>query len=153
MKRGLLLWLLLTSAAWAHTVEHDVSRREAVVVTTRLGEEEASYAEYEVYAPGQSADQDNPAQMGRTDAHGRLCFLPDQPGEWTVKVKADSQHGVHGFEAKIQVDEKGVVKALSQPLVATHTRLLIGVSLLFGVFGLLSMARGSRSGCQPVPPK
>jgi nickel transport protein len=145
-KALVLTLLLLAGAAWAHTVDYDVTGQQATVVTTHLGDEQASYAEYEVFAPEQT---DNPFQIGRSDARGRVVFLPDQPGQWTVKVKADSQHGVHGAEIKVQVDTKGVIQSFSKPLVATHTRLLMGVSLLFGLFGLLSLFRGRRQASKP----
>lgn len=139
MRKSLLILLLLSMTASGHTVDYDVTSQQATVVTTHLGDEEASYAEYEVFAPGQ---MDNPFQIGRSDARGRVVFLPNEAGEWIIKVKADSQHGVHGAEVKVQVDDKSVIKEFSKPLVATHTRLLIGVSLLFGMFGLFSMFRG-----------
>ena len=115
------------------------------MVTTHLGDEEASYAEYEVFAPD---NKETPFQLGRSDARGRVVFVPDRAGSWVVKVKADSQHGVHGAEIKVEIDSKGVVTDFSKPLVATHTRLLIGVSLLFGLFGLVAMAR-SRQAIKP----
>lgn len=142
----LLAMLFLTLGASAHVVDYDVARHEGVVVTTRMGGEEASYSEYEVFAP---ADQETPFQLGRTDALGRLIFLPNAPGTWVVKVKADSQHGVHGVVAEVDVDDQGVVKDISQPLVATHTRLLIGISLLIGIFGLISLARARGQASKP----
>lgn len=147
MKRSLVLLLfLLWLPAWAHTVDYDVKNGQATVVTTYLGDEEASYAEYEVFAPAETA---NPFQLGRSDARGRVVFIPDRAGKWLVKVKADSQHGVHGAQIEVDVDESAVVKDFSKPLVATHTRLLIGVSLLFGFFGLYSLFRGKGQASNP----
>lgn len=146
MKRALLVLLLLSLPVCAHTVDYDVTNGQATVVTTYLGDEEASYAEYEVFAPGETA---NPFQLGRSDARARVIFMPDRPGKWTVKVKADSQHGVHGAEITVDVDDKSVVKDFSKPLVATHTRLLIGVGLLFGMFGLYSLFRSRSQASKP----
>ncbi|MGE0495025.1 MAG: hypothetical protein AB7S38_37805 [Vulcanimicrobiota bacterium] len=141
--RVLAICLLLSTLALAHTVNHEVTQAEAVVVTVQLGDEEASYSEYEVFPPGGA--EGNPFAIGRTDFHGRVVFVPDQPGQWTVKVKADSTHGLHGATVEVEVDEHQVVKSFSQPLVATHTRLLVGISVLFGIFGGLSLLRGRRS--------
>lgn len=146
MIRIFLALLFLCAPGWAHTVDYDVKNGQATVVTTHLGDEEASYAEYEVFAPEETA---NPFQVGRSDARGRVIFLPDRPGKWRVIVKADSQHGVHGAEIEVQVDEKSVVRDFSKPLVATHTRLLIGVSLVFGVFGLFSLFRNRAQASKP----
>ena len=39
-------------------------------------------------------------------------------------------------EIEIKVDEKMVAQIDSRPLVSTRTRLVVGISLLFGLFGL-----------------
>lgn len=144
--RKLILFLLFLGPAWGHTVDYDVTHQQAVVVSVHLGDEEASYSEYEVFSP---ADKENPFQVGRSDAHGRVVFAPDAAGQWVVKAKADSQHGIHGAEITVDVDEKSTVKNFSKPLVATHTRLLIGVSLLFGIFGVVSLLRGKAQASKP----
>ena len=140
MKQWILLLLLALPVA-AHTVEHKVERHQAVVVTVFLGEELASYSEYEVLAPG----GEEPFQIGRTDAQGRVCFIPDKAGNWKVKVSADSQHGLHGVSVDVEVKPDMTVEDSSAPPIATHTRLLVGISLLFGVFGLVALLRNARS--------
>lgn len=140
MKQFILLLLLALPVA-AHTVEHKVERREAVVVTVYLGEELASYSEYEVMPPGGG----EPFQIGRTDAQGRVCFLPDKPGQWKVKVAADSQHGLHGVSVDVEVKPDMAVEDSSAPPIATHTRLIVGISILFGIFGLVTLARNARA--------
>ena len=141
-----LLLFCLAGPLTAHTVEHTVREERATVVTVLFADgEEASYSEWEVFGPGDTS----PYALGRTDAHGRLAFLPDRPGRWLARVKADSQHGLHGVNVTVQVGEQGTVKAFSQPVVATHTRLLIGTSLLFGLFGLLNWWRSQNRLKQP----
>lgn len=139
MKRWIAALLLgLSLAAGAHTVEHQVSSARATVVLVTFNDgEEASFSEFEVFGPGDK----QPYQVGRTDAHGRVVFLPDRPGQWTARVKADSQHGLHGVSVTVEVGADGVARSLSQPVVATHTRLLIGVGLLLGLFGAVSLLR------------
>lgn len=127
--------------AVAHTVDYQVDHTQAVVVTVRLGEEIASYSEYKIFPPDQT---DPPFQLGRTDAQGRLAFLPDRLGTWTVLVEADSQHGLHGAKVEIQVDDKITASLATRPLVARHTRLVVGISLLIGIFGLTALWRSRR---------
>lgn len=124
--------------AWAHSVDYQVDAVNATAVTVRFSDDEpASYSEYELFPPNETV----PFQSGRTDALGRVVFAPDRPGEWTVKVKADSAHGLHGVNIAVNVDEHGVIKSYTRPLVARYTKLLVGVGILLGVFGVASLLR------------
>ena len=140
--RILTLLLLLTTALSAHTVDYQVDQKTAVIVTVRMGEEEASYSEYEVFSP---KDQETPYQLGRTDAQGRVAFLPSEVGTWRIKVAADSQHGLHGADIEVKVEQDMTVQLSTRPLVAKHTRLVVGISVLFGLFGLFSLFRAKKS--------
>jgi nickel transport protein len=131
---------LLGSAA-AHTVDYQIDNQKVVVVTVRLAGEPARFAEFEVFEPG---TRETPFQTGQTDARGKLSFVPTQAGTWIVKVAADSHHGLHGQEMKLEVTQDMIVKSDSRPLVATHTRLIVGISVLFGLFGLVSLTRARR---------
>ena len=137
-----LLILLLCGLASAHTVDYQIDGKQAVVTTVRLAEDPASYSEYELFAPDIS---ETPFQLGRSDALGRITFVPNKPGLWRMKVSADSQHGLHGKEIEIKVDEQMIAEIDSRPLVSTHTRLVVGISLLFGLFGLVSLTRSKKS--------
>lgn len=141
LRLAITLWIL-SCPVWAHTVNYSVDGKQAVVVTVILGDEEAaSFSEYEVFSPD---DPEMPFQLGRTDAAGRLAFLPDRAGTWRVKVEADSQHGLHGVQFEVEVGEDQKVKSYNKPLVATHTRLLVGIGILLGLFGLLNLWRRER---------
>ncbi len=134
--RILATLLLLSWLAWAHTVDYQVDSGRAVVVTVRFGDEEpASYSEFELFAPSES----QPFQVGRSDGLGRVVFAPHRSGTWRLKVKADSSHGIHGASIDIQVAENQLVTDYSRPLVARHTRMLVAVGLLLGVFGALAL--------------
>ncbi len=134
----LFLFLLLLAPAWAHSVDYQVDAVNATAVTVRFSDEEpASYSEYELFPPHQTI----PFQSGRTDALGRVVFAPDRAGEWTVKVKADSAHGLHGVTMTVTVDDQGVVKSYTRPLVARYTKLFVGAGILLGLFGLASLVR------------
>ena len=137
MRYLVLLWLAALPA-WAHSVDYQVDPVQAVAVTVRFSDDEpASYSEYELLGPG----QDIPFQTGRSDRLGRVVFAPDRAGEWTLKVKADSSHGLHGVTLSVQVDANQVVTGYSRPLVARYTKLLVGVGALLGLFGLVALLR------------
>lgn len=137
--RKIFLWLLLlTALATAHSVDYQVDSAKAIVVTARFSDEDvASYSPFEVFRPQEKIA----FQTGRTDQLGRVVFAPDKPGTWLVKVQAESTHGLHGISVPIEVGQDALVINYKRPLVATHTKLVVGVALLFGFFGLLSLFR------------
>jgi nickel transport protein len=137
--RKMIAWLLLlTALGYAHSVDYQVDSARAVVVTARFGDEDvASYSPYEVFRPQEKIA----FQTGRTDQLGRVVFAPDKPGSWLVKVQAESTHGLHGISVPIEVGPEAVVVNYKRPLVATHTKLVVGVALLVGFFGFLSLFR------------
>ena len=137
--RKILVWaLLLTALGYAHSVDYQVDSARAIVVTARFSDDDvASYSPYEVFRPQEKIA----FQTGRTDQLGRVVFAPDRPGSWLVKVQADSTHGLHGISVPIEVAQDAVIVSYKRPLVATHTKLVVGVALLVGFFGFLSLVR------------
>lgn len=92
MKRCLLLFVLLVpSTAAAHAIDHRVESGAARIVTVSTPDGRPfAFEQYEVHGP----DDRSPFQIGRTDRDGRVAFVPDRDGEWTVKVWSDDGHGV-----------------------------------------------------------
>lgn len=132
---GLLLALAVIVSAQAHRMDHVVSQDEAMVVSLSFGHGHPPLHEsFRVYAP----DQEVAFQNGRTDALGRLSFLPDRPGTWRVVVSTDDGHGV---ELDIDVDESMTVIEVISPG-HTHWSLVVaGIGYLFGLAGLLVLWR------------
>ncbi|MBX3168380.1 MAG: hypothetical protein KF760_13260 [Candidatus Eremiobacteraeota bacterium] len=141
--RKILAWLLLlTALGYAHSVDYQVDSARAIVVTARFSDEDAaSYSPFEVFRPQEKIA----FQTGRTDQLGRVVFAPDRPGTWLVKVQAESTHGLHGISVPIEIGQDAVVVTYKRPLVATHTKLVVGVALLIGFFGLLSLFRKNQA--------
>jgi len=135
------VFLLLPSEGFCHTIHYSVEPKGMTVRVFYSPDDPASYAEYEVFGPGDT----EPYQIGRTDRRGCVSLLPDRPGEWKVKVLGESAHGFHGITIELKVDEALMLEGFSKPLVATHTRLITGVAIIFGIFGLYALWR-SRSG-------
>jgi len=131
----ILLALLTVSWAEAHSVEYRVENRGISARFFFLPNEPASYSPYEIFGPGDTI----PHQKGRTDKNGVVSFLPDRPGAWTIKVLAESEHGGHAAGPVIQVSKSLMVESFSKPLVATYSKLFIGLGVLFAAFGLWAL--------------
>jgi nickel transport protein len=115
--------------------------------------ETMSYLEAKVFSP---KDEKFAFQSGRTDEDGRFAFTPNAAGQWRVVVKDEEGHLA---EAKIDVaqgfldasDKEGskgegkvdaIVEKTAMPGgMDLAVRSALGVSLLFNVAALTSLAR------------
>lgn len=134
---GLLLFIAPVSG---HSIHYHVQPKGISVKVFYEKENPASYSEYELFGPGDK----EPHQIGRTDKNGFLSFLPDRPGTWRIRVWGESTHGFHGVTIDVQVDQALQLESFSKPLLATHTKLIVGVSLIFGLFGIYTLWRSRR---------
>jgi len=123
---------LLAGALHAHALSHSAQPGRAVIVELRYGDGSPfSYESTEIYRPGETV----PFLAGRTDANGRLAFVPDRGGDW--RVRAFSEDG-HGGDFTVAAVSEGGASAPSAGL-GTFGGLAVGVSVLFGLFGLWSL--------------
>jgi nickel transport protein len=126
-----LLLLALGAPADAHELHREVSQGEAVVIRLYYaGGTAFSHESYEVFRKG----DDVPFQVGRTDALGRLVFVPDCPGEWRVRVFAE--HG-HGADFTVETGEIGQVTSTEKTVFDRYARIAVGVAVILAVFGVL----------------
>jgi nickel transport protein len=137
-----MTWMAVTAAlswsptALAHTIHYQVQPQTGIAVRSYYSAQDpVRFSQYELFGPG---DQE-PYQTGKTDRNGYLGFVPDRPGTWKLQVWGESTHGFHGVTTEIVVDQTISLESFSQPLVATHTKLITGVSVAFGLFGLYAM--------------
>lgn len=129
---------LLAGVLHAHSLSHTALTGSAVIVDLRYGDGSPfSYESAEVFRPSESV----PFLAGRTDANGRLAFVPDRSGDW--RVRAFSEDG-HGGEFTVSAGGEGAAPAGPAPL-GTLERVAIGVALLFGLFGIWSLFLRRRS--------
>jgi nickel transport protein len=124
---------LFASLLVAHDLHHQTQRLEAVVVSFSFAQkDDYSFQPYEIFAPSQD---EIPFAVGRTDALGRVAFVPNVSGVWTLKSFGEDGHG---GVVKVDVDQvkqsKDCNNASSVGLIA---RLLIGLATLFAIFGVL----------------
>jgi nickel transport protein len=144
MKRALILLapaliLCLTSPAACHEIRYDVEEGRAVLITiTEDDGQPLADASYEISPEGGG----DPVQTGRTDHEGRIVFMPEESGRWRVKVY--SEHG-HGTGFSFETGEGGALRSSGRPLFDRYSRVIVGVSLIFGVFGAANLFRRKKS--------
>ncbi len=120
-------------AASAHDLRYELSQGQAVVI--RLSYADGSpfaFEAYEIYPK----DDKLPVQVGRTDARGRVAFLPERAGAW--RFKAFSADG-HGLDFTLTTDAAATAASIDQPLYDRYGRIVAGVALILGLFGFLSL--------------
>jgi len=133
MRALLLLLLLWAETGLAHEVHHTIESAGAVVFRLDYADGKPfSYEAYELYPAG----KDVPAQVGRTDAEGRVVFLPGETRQWRIRAFSADGHGVD-----MRFESPAVA---SQPTAATvgfnrSSLILSGLSLLLGGFGLYQL--------------
>jgi len=122
-------------AAYAHSVHYDVQQKGMAVRVYYSEKATAAYSQYELYGPGDK----EPYQTGRSDNNGYIGFVPDRPGTWKLRIWGESSHGFHGVTTEIKVDKALNLDSFSKPLIATYTKLVTGISIAFGLFGLYAL--------------
>ena len=86
-------------------------------------------------------------QSGRTDRNGRFCFSPDVSGDWKVVVNDEMGHRL---EVVVPVDEALALPAhqgnedAAQGALNRYEKAVMGVSIIFGISGILFWWRGKR---------
>ena len=142
----LLLWV---NTLYAHSVNYDVQQKTVAAIRVfYTADDPASYSGFEVYAPDSG---DLPYQTGRTDKNGFVSFIPDRQGIWKVKVLGESAHGYHGVTVEVKVDKDLNIESFKKPLAAQYTKLVTGISLIFGLFGIYAMLRTRKKTRQRIP--
>lgn len=120
----------LAAVAGAHGVDYAVVTTTAISVTaTHEDGDPLADAAWSATPPGEDA----PRFSGRTDAQGRLLFVPDRPGDWRVEAFTPDGHGFvtevswSGADTSADNDAKGGAASL---------RLLAGI-VVAGFAGFL----------------
>ncbi len=125
-----------------HSISYQVQEKGIAVRAFYSARDPAGYSQYEIWGPGDR--EDLPHQTGRTDRNGFLAFVPDRLGTWKIRLWGESSHGYHGFTTEVKVDKELGLESFSKPLLAAHTKLITGLSLIFGIFGIYAFLRSRR---------
>ena len=140
---SLAMIFLLPPSLYAHGVKGSV-KEGGLVVTAQYDTGEAmSYARVKISAP----DAKLLFQSGRTDRNGRFCFFPDAAGDW--KMVVDDEMG-HRLEVMVPVDAAMELKtdqrheSRAKGFLSRYERALMGISIIFGIFGIFFWWKGKR---------
>lgn len=126
------------STSRAHQVDHEVSRAEAIVIELHYADGTPfAYEECEVRAVG----ADVPLLVGRTDAEGRLAFVPPTAGRYAARALSEDGHGA-SFEFDAAAATLVAGGAPARRAGRGMTQMFTGVVLILGLFfGLRILAR------------
>jgi nickel transport protein len=129
----LLAWLATGLPAWAHDLQYSVSEGQAVVVRLFYGDDTPfAFEGYEITPEGEKL----PVQVGRTDARGRIAFLPEKAGRW--RIQAMSEDG-HGLNVTLTTDAAARITNSDKPVYERYGRIVVGVALILGLFGCIQL--------------
>jgi nickel transport protein len=132
MRIAPLLLLAWAGFAGAHEVHHVVEASGAVVVKLSYADGKPfAYEKYELYPEAQEV----PAQVGNSDAMGRVVFVPGEAKHWRLKAFSADGHGVDlKFEAPAM--QIAVASSAGDSGPNRASLVLFGLSLILGGFGL-----------------
>ena len=128
----LLLTLLFPAGAAAHALHYRVDEQGISARFFYAADQPVSYAQYEIFGPGDTLVY----KQGRTDRQGFVSFWPDRPGTWIIKIRDDSEHGMHGQDIEIEIGEGLRLESYQKPLVANHLAAFMGISVILFLYSL-----------------
>lgn len=131
MRALVFLVSLWACAAGAHEVHHVIAATNAVSISLNYADGSPfAYEKYELYAEG----RDVPAQVGNTDAAGRVVFIPGEARRWRLKAFSADGHGVDlRFESPAVQGNAAAIDAGAGP--GRTTLALLGLGLILAAFG------------------
>ncbi len=141
--RLFLLGCFLAAAVHAHDLDLSVEYAQPAVVVHALygGAEPVTDADVSIFSP---ENPDSPYQTGITDIAGLFAFVPSGAGQWRVVI--DDGFG-HRAEQEIAVDWSAASSdAAPSGARSTADKAVLGVSIIFGLTGLLLWSQSRRGG-------
>lgn len=124
-------FVFIVHFSFAHSVQYKVNHKNAVVVEIFFSDGTPfSYENFEIYSPDNTKV---PYQVGRTDKYGRIIFIPDKVGYWTVKVFSEDGHGII---KKIHIDGLSKINE-GQNQLGYLLKIFIGVFIILLIYWLL----------------
>jgi len=128
------------SPLYAHGIKYSLNSGGIVIHASFDNNQPAGRLFVAVFAPGSS----DKFQTGKTDLNGRFVFFPDRAGDWNAVVF--DQMG-HRLEIKIPVNEgMKVEKKMGEHSIPLYLKVVIGIAIIFGIFGCLLGWKGYKKG-------
>lgn len=144
---GLLILLGCPRLGLGHGVEYESFAVGSGIKATYSDETPMAYCDVAVFAPD---DANAEYQTGITDRNGCFAFVPDTSGVWQVTVDDGMGHQV---AAMISVDSLLVASTTARQDANRLSSLVVGISLIFGLFGVYALLRDSRRAGRSDPPQ
>lgn len=134
---GLLTVCIVPVGCLGHGAECNTVTGGTAIEATYDDGSPMAYCDVEVFRPGEPGE---PFQVGSTDPLGRFAFVADTTGMWTLTV--DDGMG-HRASCEILVGADGV-GALGRGRTDRLRGVIVGVALVFGLFGLVALLYSRR---------
>lgn len=129
-----ILLMLISFNVYAHDVHFSVSQGSAYIIDIYYADgTKFAFESYEIYSP----DNDKTAyQVGRTNAIGRIAFVPDRSGKWKIKAFSDDGHGTT-FE--IDVKEGATISEKKVDFFERFAKPIFGTGIILIIFAILNL--------------
>jgi nickel transport protein len=132
----LVLLLALPATALGHEVRHQIGSASVRVVTLSYADGKPfAYEQFELTPQG----SDVPAQVGRTDAQGRIAVLPVADKSLTLVASSKDGHGVRLELPPVGANTSGPAQTSAEAVLPRWLLAAAGGGILFGVFGLFQL--------------
>ena len=130
MMRLAFLLMLWATMAGAHEVHHAIAPTNAVSISLTYADGSPfAYEKYELYPDGKEI----PAQVGNTDAAGRVVFIPGVSKNWRIKAYSADGHGVDFRFESPALQASPATSADAAP--GRTTLALLGFGIILAGFG------------------
>jgi hypothetical protein len=133
--RSLLVFILLayTPLLFSHGLGFEIDRHEASVIHLHHSHDTPlANADYELSIIGAETSY----QSGKTDALGRVAFIPGEVRKWRLRVF--NQDG-HGIDTTFELTPDGLSDAHHAHTSSHISTMILGVGILLSGFGLLML--------------
>ena len=141
MKYWLALLMFAATLAQAHEVHHRIEATGAVLVTlTYANGQPFAYEKYALTPAG----LETPQQVGNTDAQGRIAFVPGSVEKWRLQATSADGHGVN-LDFSAPATQASSVAAATDLAAPRWLLAVLGLSLIFGIFGLIQLLTRKKS--------
>lgn len=135
MKRCLMiLFFIFPSVLFAHEVRYSISRGEAYILDFYYSDgTKFAFESYEIYKP---SNERTAYQVGRTNEHGVISFVPDTVGRWKVRVFSDDGHGA---SAELDITEDSKVTERKIDFFERFAKPTFGTGLILILFSIVNL--------------
>jgi len=135
-----LLFLVFPLVCHAHTVNYAVEKQGVTVRVFYSENDPASYCEYEIYGPGMTF------LIRRVEPTGTAVSVscPIEKGSGRSRCGGNPSMASTAPMCRWRSGRASCLRDSRKPLVATHLKLFVGVSLIFGLFGIITLWRNWR---------